>query len=83
MACGTTSGFVFVYDIAQNSPKSVFSVKGHDGIIFAIIKVISRIFSGFLSPRICSYHHRMKMKSTFGTEDRSKIHQRKFNTLNL
>ena len=33
VACGTTSGFVFVYDISQNSPKSVFSVKGHDGKI--------------------------------------------------
>ena len=33
VACGTTSGFVFVYDIAQNAPKSIFSVKGHDGIL--------------------------------------------------
>ena len=34
VAVGTTSGFVFVYDVQQNSPKSTFSVKGHDGNIF-------------------------------------------------
>jgi hypothetical protein len=31
VACGTTSGYVFVYDVTQNSPKSTFCVKGHDG----------------------------------------------------
>lgn len=31
VAVGTTSGSVFVYDVQQNSPKSIFSVKGHDG----------------------------------------------------
>lgn len=30
---GTTSGYVFIYDVENNQSKTVFSVKGHDGII--------------------------------------------------
>lgn len=31
VAIGTTSGYVFVYDVQLNSPKATLAVKGHDG----------------------------------------------------
>ncbi len=40
---GTTSGFVFVYDVENNQSKTVFSVKGHDGTIVYLYYKIGNI----------------------------------------
>lgn len=36
VAIGTTSGYVFVYDVQLNSPKATLAVKGHDGNNFSL-----------------------------------------------
>ena len=74
---------MFVYDIAQNAPKSVFSVKGHDGILFIIMKATSKTFCGFLTQGTSSYPHHTKTRSTFGTDGRHKTHQERFSIPSL